>query len=75
MWKYIVTWTLWVAVPCQEPDEFGRTPLVHPDVYCDQPIEKRKEFKDRKKAIEFHDIGNYNKPLSMTIDSIKIKEQ
>ncbi len=65
MWKYIVAWTIFVAVPCKDLKQAN----------CYEAKEMKKEFKDRKKAIEFHDIGNYNKPLSMEIDSVKIKDK
>ncbi len=67
MMKYIVTWIVFIAVPCKDLKPF--------EANCYEAKEMKKEFYDRQKAIEFHDIGNYNKPLSMTIDSIKIKEQ
>ena len=33
----------------------------------------QKSYNSREKAIEYHDQENYRKPLSVRIDSIKIK--
>ena len=73
--KYTVSWTAEVQVDCgfPETDVYGnRIPV--PSLYCAELRPMAKEFTDRKKAIKFFDIGNYNKPLSMEIDSVKLKQ-
>ncbi len=65
MWKYIVTWTIFVQIQCPQPSKDN----------CIEVKTMAKKFINKEKAILFHDVGNYNSPLSMTIDSVFIKIQ
>ena len=58
-------WSVLTQIPCKD---------IEPSTAnCIKVTTMAKEFTNRDKAIEFFDIGNYNEPLSMTIDSVLIK--
>lgn len=64
MYKYILSWILFVSVPCEN--------LEPSAAHCYEVRTVSKEFTNRNEAIEFHDKGNYQRPNSITIDSVLI---
>ena len=77
---YIVTWTILINVPCQQPeptyDEFGRPNLmVTHSLQCVQEKQMKREFFNRDSAVAFFDRGNWAMPNQMKIDSVLIENK